>query len=66
MGFVWASGYHGVYHQMSPKHLQRYVNEFTFRVTRRLKSMQSVVTEVLDNVTDGQHLSYNELIEKPI
>ena len=24
-------GYHGVYHQMSPKHLQRYVNEFAGR-----------------------------------
>ena len=59
-------GYHGVYHQMSKKHLQRYVNEFTFRVTRRLKSMQIVVAEVLDNVTDGEHLPYKELIGKPI
>ena len=24
-------GYHGTYHQMSPKHLQRYVNEFSGR-----------------------------------
>jgi len=24
-------GYHGVYHHMSPKHVDRYVNEFTGR-----------------------------------
>jgi transposase-like protein len=28
-------GYHGVYHQMSRKHMQRYVDEFIFRFNRR-------------------------------
>jgi ISXO2-like transposase domain len=25
-------GIHGVYHQVGPKHLRRYVDEFTFRL----------------------------------
>jgi hypothetical protein len=35
LGSVWAvmkRGIHGVYHHASPKHLARYVDEFTFRL----------------------------------
>ena len=46
-------GYHGIYHHMSRKHLHRYVNEFTFRLNRRTRSMQSVFSDVLESVTDS-------------
>src|SRR5712671_4371981 len=35
-------GYHGVYHQMSKKHLQRYVDECAFRLNRKGNGMLKV------------------------
>lgn len=58
-------GYHGVYHQMSKKHLQRYVNEFAFRFNRKTSEMQSVFSEVISNIAQSSQLSYNSLIQKP-
>ena len=55
-------GYHGVYHQMSKKHLQRYVNEFTFRFNRKANEMQSVFSEVVNNIASTDKLTYKELI----
>src|SRR5277367_703008 len=46
-------GYHGVYHQMSRKHMQKYVDEFTFRFNRRNGGMQGVFADVLERVTDS-------------
>jgi len=57
-------GYHGVYHWMSEKHLQRYVDEFAFRFNRREHKMQGVFTNVVNNVVQTQHLGYKELIQK--
>jgi transposase-like protein len=59
-------GYHGVYHQMSKKHLQRYVNEFTFRLNRKAQTMQSIFTDVVSGVTDNPQLPYKTLIQNPI
>jgi transposase-like protein len=59
-------GYHGVYHQMSPKHLQRYVNEFAFRLNRKSESMQAVFTDVISNVAKSSQLPYKTLIQNPI
>lgn len=62
---VWAvlkRGLHGVYHHASPKHLQRYVDEFTFRLndgnvarhtTRRLDSFV--------DATKGKRITYRRL-----
>ena len=63
---VWAvlkRGYHGTYHHFSKKYLDRYVNEFTFRLNEgnykidpidRMKSLISCST--------GKRLTYKRLI----
>ena len=54
-------GYHGVYHQMSPKHLQRYVNEFCGRHNvRDLDTIMQMTLIVRD--LEGKRLQYRELV----
>jgi transposase-like protein len=55
-------GYHGVYHQMSPKHLQKYVDECAFRLNRKGQEMHAVFADMVARTTDGQRLPYKELI----
>jgi transposase-like protein len=57
-------GYHGIYHQMSKKHLQRYADEFTFRFNRRSRGMQQVFSDLVNRVADSDKLSYRTLIQK--
>jgi transposase-like protein len=54
-------GYHGIYHWMSPKHMQRYVDESVFRVNRREEPMNSIFAELVANMAKGQQLPYKEL-----
>ena len=53
-------GYHGTYHKISPKHLQRYVDEFSGRHGLReadtIDQMQSIVAGMV-----GKRLMYREL-----
>jgi transposase-like protein len=55
-------GYHGVYHHMSKKHLQKYVDECAFRLNRRMNGMQVVFADVVASVVETEHLPYKELI----
>jgi transposase-like protein len=67
---VWAvmkRGLHGVYHQVSKKHLARYISEFTFRlndgnVTRT--SMERLAS--LIDASFGKRLSYRTLVRGSI
>jgi len=54
-------GYHGVYHQMSKKHLQRYINEYAFRVNRKDQSMQDIFSDLVARITESTKLPYKEL-----
>ena len=63
---VWAvmkRGIHGVYHHASPKHLGRYIDEFTFRLNEgdvkrhTLERLGSFVDAVV-----GKRITYGELI----
>ena len=54
-------GYQGTYHKMSPKHLERYINEFSGRHNVReadtIDHMEAAVTHMI-----GKHLAYRTLI----
>lgn len=63
---VWAvmkRGLHGVYHHASPKHLHRYVDEFTFRLNEgdvKRHTMDRLNSFI--NKTSGKRLTYKALI----
>ncbi len=55
-------GYYGVYHKMSPKHLQKYVDEFSARQNvRELDTMVQIDTTICGLF--GKRLKYVELID---
>jgi len=58
---IFKRGYHGIYHWMSKKHMQRYVDEFTFRWNQRPAPMQNVFAEVVSKVIASTRLPYKEL-----
>jgi transposase-like protein len=57
-------GYHGVYHQMSPKHLQRYVNEYAFRFNHKAQTMKDVFAAVIANIAESAQLPYKTLTQE--
>ena len=60
----WASlkrGFHGVYHKMSEKHLQRYVDEFAGRHSIRRHDTISQMADVAAQMV-GKRLTYKTLI----
>ena len=53
-------GYMGVYHWWSPKHLQRYVNEFCGRYNTRDESTMERISAVFARMR-GTRLMYRDL-----
>ena len=54
------SGYHGTFHHFSPKHLDRYVNEFATRHNMRPQDTQVMMTETVARMV-GKRRMYTEL-----
>jgi hypothetical protein len=55
-------GYHGIYHYMSGKHLQRYLDESVYRFNRRSEDMKGIFQSVVAGTSDNPQLPYKELI----
>lgn len=53
--------YHGTYHSMSKKHLQRYINEVSFRFNNRDLSMEEVFAKVTKQVAKRGKMPYKVL-----
>lgn len=50
----------GIYHNVSPKHLERCCDEFAFRyITRKVSETERFILAV--GQTNGKHLKYREL-----
>lgn len=56
-------GIDGIYHSISFKHLQSYVDEFSLRYNTRIRTTQNRFDLILANVT-GKRLTYDTLINK--
>lgn len=54
-------GYYGTYHQMSNKHLQRYVNEFVYRFNSRKIAPVELFENVISGISDHAPLPYKKL-----
>lgn len=56
-------GYYGIYHHMSGKHLQRYVDEFSHRHNTLSLSLLDCINRAIA-LSSNCHLSYKELINE--
>ncbi len=54
-------GYHGTYHSMSKKHLQRYVDEFVYRFNNRNADLQDLFAGAVQGISKSGKMSYKTL-----
>ena len=54
--------YHGTYHSMSKKHLNRYIDEVVFRFNNREVEMGAIFNEVTKRIAKRGKMSYKTLI----
>ncbi len=54
-------GYYGVFHYLSPKHLNRYVHEFTARHNMRHLDTADQMAHIADLMV-GRRIRYRDLI----
>jgi hypothetical protein len=64
---VWAvlkRGYNGIYHHFTVQHMQRYVDEFTFRLSSQGNCKVHAMVRIgsLCDKTVGNRITYRELI----
>jgi hypothetical protein len=63
---VWAvlkRGFYGIYHSFSQKHLQRYINEFTYRLNEgnvRAQTMDRI--EAILRRTNDKRFTYRQIV----
>lgn len=58
---IFKRGYCGTYHVMSKKHLQRYIDEFSFRWNNRANNMKDVFSGTVQSVASQGALPYERL-----
>ena len=56
-------GHYGTYHSMSKKHLQHYVNEFTYRFNNRKGAVSEVFADMVEKVSSSATLTYKTLTQ---
>jgi len=54
--------YHGTFHHVSPKHLNRYIGEFATRHNLRKRDTDRMMIETAKRMV-GKRLTYERLIE---
>lgn len=54
-------GYHGTYHSMSKKHLQRYIDEFVYRFNNREENIHDKFTTTVLHVSKYGKIGYKKL-----
>jgi transposase-like protein len=58
---IFKRGYIGIYHSMSKKHLQRYVDEFAYRFNAREDEFDEIFSDMVVNAASSTWLPYKEL-----